>query len=254
MRIALLEDDPVHAAFVMNALTANGYGCHEFSRGQALVHALRRESFDLLLLDWQIADMTGKDVLAWVRQNVPQHLPVMFLTSYARDDDIMTILNAGADDYLIKPVSAGVLLARVVALLRRVYGVKSELATEIFGEFQFDVPSGQAFRYQTPVVLTQREFTLALLLFQNLGRPLSRAHILERVWKQAADIPSRTMDTHIAVLRRKLGLRPEYGYRLAPVYGYGYRLERLADAQQEVSVVDSTIPQSAPASSGASHR
>jgi DNA-binding response OmpR family regulator len=228
MRIAVLEDDPAQAAFAIEALSVAGHSCHEFARGQALVRTLRRETFDLLVLDWEIPDMTGKAVLEWVKQNGPQRLPIIFITSYGRENDIMSMLNAGADDYLIKPVSSGVLLARVSALLRRVYGINSTATREVFGDFEFDLPSEQVLKKGMPTTLTQREFALALLLFQNLGRPLSRAHIAERVWKQAPDVSSRTMDTHVSLLRTKLGLRPESGYRLAPVYGYGYRLEKLA--------------------------
>ncbi|SIT41355.1 Two component transcriptional regulator, winged helix family [Paraburkholderia ribeironis] len=230
MRIAILEDDPVQAVFVANALSAAGHGCHQFARGQALVHALRRETFDLLILDWEIPDMTGKEVLQWIKKSGPERLPVIFMTAYGREDDITSILDAGADDYLVKPVGAGVLLARVSALLRRVYAMNPVATKELFGEFEFDLPAGQVSKNGVPVPLTQREFALALLLFQNLGRPLSRAHVAELVWRQAADVPSRTMDTHISCLRTKLGLRPENGYRLAPIYGYGYRLEQLAAA------------------------
>jgi len=226
MRIAVLEDDPAQAAFAIEVLSAAGHGCHEFSKGRALVHALRRETFDLLVLDWGIPDMTGKDVLHHVRQTAPERLPVIFITSYGREDDITSMLDAGADDYIVKPVTSGVLAARVSALLRRAYGVKPAAPSEVFGDFEFNLPAEQVRRNGVPVTLTKREFALALLLFQNLGRPLSRAHITELVWKQAADIPSRTMDTHVSLLRSKLGLRPENGYRLAPIYGYGYRLEQ----------------------------
>ncbi|MCA3848196.1 MAG: winged helix-turn-helix transcriptional regulator, partial [Burkholderia sp.] len=99
--------------------------------------------------------------------------------------------------------------------------------------FRFDVNLKQAYVGDKAVSLTQKEFELALLLFQHLDRPLSRAHILDLVWKQATDIPSRTMDTHISMLRTKLGLRPENGYRLAPIYGYGYRLERVGQGEPE---------------------
>ena len=82
--------------------------------------------------------------------------------------------------------------------------------------------------------MTQKEFHLALLLFRNIGRPLSRGHIREEVWGHDSDVPSRTMDTHVSRVRTKLGLRPEDGYLLAPVYSYGYRLEHLkAETPQE---------------------
>lgn len=229
MRIAVLEDDPVYANFAIETLSADGHVCHGFSRGGALVHALRRQTFDLLLLDWVVPGTSGEEVLHWVRQNLREHVPVMFMTAYKRETDIMSILNAGADDYVIKPVSAGVLLARVSSLLRRAYKINAGTARETFGNFEFDRPSAQVLCNGVPVHLRLREFTLALLLFQNLGRPLSRSHILEMVWKQASDIPSRTLDTHISVIRTKLGLRPENGYRLAPVYGYGYCLEQIGE-------------------------
>jgi DNA-binding response OmpR family regulator len=77
------------------------------------------------------------------------------------------------------------------------------------------------------IEVTQKEFDLALLLFQNLGRPLSRAYILEAIWSRERDVPSRTMDTHVSRVRNKLQLKPENGFRLTPVYSYGYRLEQL---------------------------
>jgi DNA-binding response OmpR family regulator len=149
------------------------------------------------------------------------------MTSRGRETDITSILNTGADDYLVKPVSAAVLLARVGSLLRRAYYLKPPAAKEVFGEFEFDLGAKHVVVRGTPVAVTQKEFELALLLFQHLSRPLSRAHILDVIWKQATDIPSRTMDTHVSMLRSKLGLRPESGYRLTPIYGYGYRLERI---------------------------
>jgi DNA-binding response OmpR family regulator len=227
MRIAILEDDPAQAHFAIDTLSGAGHVCHEFAKGDDLVRALRRQTFDLMLLDWQVPGLSGEDVLRWARQSLIEHLPVIFITARGREADITSILNAGADDYVTKPISPGVLLARVSSLLRRVYRKNPGATHEIFGDYEFDVPSAQVLRKGIPVTVTQREFNLALLLFQNLGRPLSRDHILELVWKQVSDIPSRTMDTHISLVRTKLGLRPENGYRLAPLYGHGYRLEQI---------------------------
>ncbi|CAM2198159.1 Two component transcriptional regulator, winged helix family [Paraburkholderia kururiensis] len=227
MRIAVLDDDQAQTEFVCQTLSTVGHICHSFSEGRELVKQLRRQTFDLLVLDWNVPDMSGEEVLRWVRQSLSERLPVLFMTSRSRETDIMSILNSGADDYVVKPVTAGMLLARVGSLLRRAYQIKPMALKETFDDFEFDLSAKQVSARGKAVSLTNKEFELALLLFQHLSRPLSRAHILDMIWKQDTDIPSRTMDTHISMLRAKLGLRPENGYRLTPIYGYGYRLERV---------------------------
>lgn len=234
MRIAVLDDDEAQTDFVSQTLTAAGHTCYAFSEGRALKRRLQRETFDLLVLDWNVPDLSGEELLKWVRANQVEHrLPIIFMTS--RDDEagITEILNAGADDYVVKPVSAPILRARIGSLLRRAYPARSEAAVREFGNYRFDLNLKQAFVGNQPISLTQKEFDLALLLFLHTDQPLSRAHILDLVWKQATDVPSRTMDTHISMLRTKLALRPENGYRLAPIYGYGYRLERLPQGDAE---------------------
>ena len=120
-------------------------------------------------------------------------------------------------------------LARAGSLLRRTYQLDTAPLKAAYGDFEFDLNAKHVHVKRQLVALTQKEFELALLLFQHLNRPLSRAHIVDRVWKQTVDIPTRTMDTHVSMLRSKLGLRPEHGYRLTPIYGYGYRLEQIGD-------------------------
>jgi DNA-binding response OmpR family regulator len=227
MRIAILEDDPAQSEFVYQTLSAEGHVCHAFAAGRSLVKELRRQTFDLLVLDWNVPDMSGDEVLGWVRSSLSDHLPVLFMTSRSQETEIAAMLNAGADDYIVKPVTAGVLIARVKSLLRRAYQFSQSPTKEVFDEIEFDLKSKMVTIRGTPVTLMQKQFELALLFFQHISRPLSRAYITEAVWKQSTDVTSRTIDTHVSILRAKLGLRAENGYRLSPVYGYGYRLEKI---------------------------
>lgn len=227
MRIAILDDDQIILDFVCTVLNAAGHTCHPYVSGKELLHQLRRESFDMLILDWQVPDLSGTVVLHWVREKLSTTLPVLFMTGRSGESDIIAGLDAGADDYMIKPLRRGELVARVQALLRRAYPDQTAEEISRFGIYQFETRACKASVNNVSVEMTQKEFDLALLLFRNIGRPLSRAYILEAVWTRDIDIPSRTMDTHISRVRSKLALRPENGYRLAPVYSYGYRLEQV---------------------------
>ncbi|AMH43107.1 MULTISPECIES: response regulator transcription factor [Burkholderiaceae] len=230
MRICVLDDDLSQTAYVAQTLSSAGHDCQVFTDGKSLIHELRRQPFDLLLLDWNMPEMPGDIVLNWVRQNLTTNLPVLFLTSRSVEADIVQMLNAGADDYVLKPVSPPVLLARVEALLRRIYAQKQKDAPhETYGIYRFNIAAQLAAVNGEPVTLTQKEFELALLLFRNLSRPLSRTHIRESVWRQDVDIPSRTIDTHVSQIRSKLVLRPQNGYRITPIYSYGYRLEKVGE-------------------------
>ncbi len=193
-----------------------------------MLNQLRRESYDMLVIDWQVPDLDGAEVLRWAREKLPANLPVLFMTSRSGEDDIVAGLAAGADDYMIKPIRRGELVARVQALLRRAYPNQNAVEQLQFGNYVFEVRTARLTVNGAPVDLTQKEFDLALLFFRNLGRPLSRAYILEAVWARDIEIPSRTMDTHVSRVRTKLQLRPDNGFRLAPVYSYGYRLEQIS--------------------------
>ena len=227
MRIAVLDDDPSQTDLVCQVLTSSGHICHPFQSGKEILNQLRRESYYMLVLDWQVPDLSGPEVLRWVRDKLPKTIPVLFITSRSGEDDIVEGLAAGADDYMIKPIRRSELVARVQALLRRAYPIQNSSEQIVFNDYLFETRSGRLTLAGKPIEITQKEFDLALLFFRNLGRPLSRAYILEAVWSRDVDIPSRTMDTHVSRVRSKLQLRPENGYRLAPVYSYGYRLEQL---------------------------
>ncbi|MDF3035622.1 MAG: response regulator transcription factor [Paucimonas sp.] len=228
MRIAVLDDDRSQTDLVCQVLSAAGHTCHAFVSGRDLLNQLRRESFDMLVIDWQVPDLSGPEVLKWAREKLTSNMPVLFMTSRSSEDDIIAGLAAGADDYMIKPLRRGELLARVHALLRRAYPEQAAAEQIQYGQFVFETRTGRLTRDGVAIDVTQKEFDLALLFFRNLGRPLSRAYILEAVWSRDIELPSRTMDTHVSRVRSKLQLRPENGYRLAPVYSYGYRLEQVS--------------------------
>ena len=149
--------------------------------------------------------------------------PVVFVTHRDAEEDVVHALQEGADDFLSKPVRRLELLARVNALWRRMQPGADDSPLDV-PPYRIDAAQHRISIHGTPVELTQKEYDLALFLFRNVGRLLSRGHLLESVWGRAA-VDSRTLDTHISRLRVKLELRPESGFRLSPVYGYGYRLE-----------------------------
>lgn len=227
MRIALLEDDQTQCELICQVGAAVGHSCQFFQTGWDLLSHLRRESCDLLIINWQVKDASGTEVLRWVRDKLPPVLPVLFLTGRSAEDDIVAALAAGANDYIIKPIRRGELVTRVQVLLRRAYPAQSGCERIQFDQYVFEVPTGRLTMAGKQIEVTQKEFDLALLLFQNLGRPLSRAYILEAIWSREGDVPSRTMDTHVSRVRNKLQLKTENGFRLTPVYSYGYRLEQL---------------------------
>lgn len=185
----------------------------------------RGNDYDLLLLDWEIPDISGLDVLRWVRANLGHGLPIMMLTSRTLEEELVTGLQAGADDYMIKPIRKGELVARVHALLRRNKPLPASEASFPCGPYEID-PANEAIRLDgQKVALAPKEYELALLLFRNPGRLFSRDVLSNSVWNREIPATSRTLDTHLSNIRRKLQLRPEHGVRLNSSYALGYRLE-----------------------------
>ena len=231
MRIALLEDEQEQADLVRAWLTAAGHSCHVYALGKGLVREAQRETFDLFLLDWEVPGMSGVEVLVWIRANIAEPVPVLFVTAHQREEDIVHALSSGADDYMIKPLGKLELLARINALARRAHpSQRTDEGVLEFGQLSVDCRSRQVRLDGQQVAMTQKDYELTVFLLRNIGRLLSRGYILESVWGQSADINTRTVDTHVSRIRGKLQLTPEKGWRLSAVYQHGYRLEQVAVA------------------------
>lgn len=225
MRIAILEDDKPTADIMTLWLQSAGHSVHHFSTGQSLISALKRDTFDLCILDWMLPDINGDEVLKWIREHLGWGIPVFFITSRDSKEDIVAGLARGADDYMVKPISAKELLARIDTVARRFKLTGAEESIVENGPYRFDLKSRILTINGEAVHLTQKEYDLAVFLFRNIGRLLSRDHILEAVWAKSAKVTTRTVDIHMSRLRKKLGLVEENGWRLSAVYHHGYRLE-----------------------------
>lgn len=224
MRVAILEDDAVHRDTLSAWLSEAGYAVHAFANGRDFIRNAGRESFDLYLLDWCVPDMSGPEVLRWAREDRGDDVPAIFTTARDAEEDVVAGLSAGADDYIVKPLRRFETLSRIEAVMRRARPSSNEPLLEV-PPFRFDLRQKAVSVAGEAVELTEKEFDLALFLFRNLGRLISRGHMLEAVWGRNPNVATRTVDTHISRVRTKLGLRPERGFRLSPTYNYGYRLE-----------------------------
>ena len=224
MRIAVLDDDRLLLEMMERVIQEMGNTCQLYETGQACLQDLRRETFDMLIVDWELPDTNGPDVIRWARQHLDASLPILFITHRSEERDIVEGLQCGADDFMTKPVRVAELKARMHALLRRAYPECTD-DVQTFGPYTFTRSSLSVTFGGKEVVLTYREFALALLLFQNAGRLMSRDHLREVVWGQNSEVLSRTLDTHVSRLRQVLQLRPGNRYSIAAVYGLGYRLD-----------------------------
>jgi len=224
MRVAILEDDPSQGELVSLWLQRAGHDTRVFTRGEELLESLMSEPFDALLLDWNLPDMSGLEVLQRVRQTKPL-LPAIFCTARAAEDDAVKALQAGADAYLRKPLRCMELLERVQSVLRR--GRRAQQFEQLVGvePFGVDLEKRTIVLDNEVLDLTTKDFDVAVLFLRNIGRMLPRDQLRQSVWGPEA-ISSRTLDTHVSRIRKKLKLTREHGWNLAAVYAHGYRLER----------------------------
>jgi len=227
LRVAVAEVDPSQRRLMSEWLSQAGHQCSDFDHGDALIRACAQEHFDAVLVDWNLRGTSGVDLLKQLHASRGGWVPVVFVSARNSEDDIVTALRQGADDYLVKPVRRLELVARLEAIARRgKLRADAPPALEV-ADFQIDVRGRTLLRHATPLQLTAKDFDLSVLFLSNIGRLLSRHQIRERVWGTTTVLPSRSLDTHVCRVRGKLGLTPENGWQLEAVYRNGYRLRRL---------------------------
>lgn len=226
MYIAILEDEATLAEEVKLCLEKLGHRVQVFEDGAAITRSIRRDTFDLFVLDWNVPKMNGLEVLKDMRNNLKLTEPIIFLTSTDDESAIVEALSEGADDYCVKPVRIKEFVARVKALERRT-GKGTTTATEpkTIADFTFNVLEQTVSTGDKTILLADKEFNLALFLFNNLDRPISRNRILMEIWGRTDEELSRSLDVHIAWIRKKLNIGASGDtLRLTAIYGYGYRL------------------------------
>lgn len=222
-RILLIEDEPDIAEVLQYNLEKEGFHVEVARRGDAGLESIRRESPDLLLLDLMLPGIDGLELTRLLkRDGATSRIPIVMLTARTGEVDRIVGLELGADDYIPKPFSPREVVLRVKAVLRR-HHQHEESASELLevGGIQLDVSGHQLRVGGKEVPLTATEFRLLRLLMERCGRVQTRGQLLSDVWGYAEDIDSRTVDTHIRRLRRKLG--PEAD-RIETIIGVGYRL------------------------------
>lgn len=228
MRIALADDDPELLESLSQAVVDAGHELERFRTGTDLKTSLQRETYDVVLLDWNMPGHTGLAIVEWAVSKLDHPPAFILITSRTNKSDIVKGLKAGATDYVVKPELSEVVLARIEAAHRRHAPPQAD-RTVLFGEYAFDRLLQQARLGERDIALTNKEFALALLFFDNLNRPLSRGYIFSEVWGGALDVESRTLDLHVSRVRSKLELRPQNGFAIQTVFGFGYRMDEIGE-------------------------
>ncbi|MBN3819041.1 response regulator transcription factor [Paraburkholderia sp. Se-20369] len=226
MIVAILEDIVTQAGVVAGWLNKAGYDTEVRHDGDSFVELVRTQRVDVLLLDWDVPGKSGIDVMRWARESFADALPIIMMTQHDGENDIVFGLNSGADDYLIKPLRERELVARVNAQARKYYPETQRTKVVEVGKFALDTSAHAATVDGAAVDLSQREFDLALMLFESVGRIVSKDMMIKRIWGVVDRKYDATLATYVSKLRSSLGLRPKNGLVITTVYNYGYRLER----------------------------
>lgn len=202
-RILLAEDEENIADFVCRGLECFGFNVDRTGRGDEAWEKLRENDYDLALLDIRMPGMTGLEVCRRLRQERDFTMPVLMLTALDTTDDIVLGLQAGADDYMVKPFKFTELLARINALLRRAESCR-QTASLMCGDLSIDAATHKARRQDTEVELSTKEYRLLEYFLRHEGQTLTRRQLLRDVWDKDFDTNTNIVDVYVSYLRQKI--------------------------------------------------
>jgi len=203
-----------------------GWGYQSHGTLASISAAIRTRRFDLLILDWSLPDGEADRVIRLARGLYGWDLPILIESVNGEEQAIISALELGADDYVVKPLRMSEVQARVKALLRRARH-EGPAMPEV-GPFRIDEANHRILLSGEPVTLTVTEYKLAHYFFEHQNSLLSRDRLLSEVWNRNPHIDTRTVDTHVGRLRRQLRLGRETGWQISTLRGYGYRFEAVS--------------------------
>ena len=222
--LLLVEDNADLAYGLRNNLEIDGHLVETVDTGEAALAAIRQRAPDLIVLDLMLPNLDGYQVLRRLRAD-GHEMPVLILTARTQEADKVLGFRLGADDYVTKPFGVLELLARISALLRRATRYAALKAVERFGNIEVNRDTRIVTRCGRAVDVSPMEFALLIALITRRGATASRLDLLQEVWGHSAAVVTRTVDTHIAELRRKLEAHPAHPVHILTVRKVGYRLD-----------------------------
>lgn len=244
MYISILDDDPIvlkqismllskHSEVIqkdLNLSSEDSWHIDTYSNSKDFLYGMKKSHYDLVILDWELPESSGLELLKWLQEYFETPPATIMVTNRNAESDTVNALRAGADDFISKPFRAQELLARILSVLRRQrrQTLKSATVTPFhYGRLQVDPQQRRIYVDDQPIKLTHQEYRLAMLLLQNIDRPVARGRLYESIWGQEENPLSRTLDVHVYRVKKKLSLTVDKGWKLSSIYGYGYRLQRL---------------------------
>jgi DNA-binding response OmpR family regulator len=225
--VVVVEDDPEIRRALISGLTERGHATTSYPSGLPVLEVVVKDRPDVVVLDLGLPDIDGRSLLAMIR--AVSDVPVIVVTAQDDDESIVATLDAGADDYVVKPFGIEQVAARIRAVLRRAGGEDAEGPIEI-GELVVDARARRASLAGRDLDLARREFDLLLALASRAGEVVTKRELLSEVWQQPYGGADRTLDVHLSWLRRKLGETAAEPRYLHTVRGVGVRLAAPEDA------------------------